>query len=261
MYGLEDIDREIEQTRDFQQIDGEGLSQADYAYLDEALETQDSDFIVDRIDEMFDYHPPKAIDSYPEISEMVEPIKDQIDSKYLEAPNDMEQVGQISEKMIGIEGTRFEDWKNLTPQERLEAMQKVENAAAEVAHRPACRVRAEDMEPGQYGYYSSRDNTITLNSYYIEGCDYESYKQCMDTIIHEGRHAYQHYNVEIRQVHPSDGDCKNWDENLNEVALFPEYYGYQVADEVGPLRYWMQPVEADARAFAADVFNQFNKMA
>ena len=260
MYGLEDIDRNIEQTEGFREGDAEGLSQADYAYLDEAFETRDSELIVDRIDEMFDCRPPKAIDSYPEISDKVEPIKDQIDSKYLEAPNDMEQVEQISEKMTEIEGTRFEDWKNLTPQERLEAMQKVENAAAEVAHRPACMVNVQSMEAGQFGYYNPRDNTITLNSNYLEG-DYESYKETLDTIIHEGRHAYQHYNVEVRQVHPSDGDCKNWDENLNEVALFPEYYGYQVAEEVGPLRYWMQPVEADARAFATDVFNQLNKMA
>ena len=37
-------------------------------------------------------------------------------------------------------------------------------------------------------------------------------------------------------------------------------YGYQSIEEVGFQRYWMQPVEADARAFALDILNKFEQI-
>lgn len=262
MNGLEDIGRNIENIEGIRGFDSEGLSDLQCDYLNEAIETQDSEMIVNRIDELYDYHPPKAIDSNPEIGDRLEDLKKGIDNKYLEAPNDIEQVTQISERMTEIEGTRFEDWKCLTPTERLETLQKVENAAAKIEHRPICDVKGESLGEGYLGYYNPNDNTITINTDYLND-SYTGYKESLDTIIHEGRHAYQHYNVDQRQVHPSEGDCANWRENLhdNMWGIFPENYGYQIAEEVGFQRYWMQPVEADARAFATDVFNKFNQIA
>lgn len=262
MYGIEDSNNNLEQPSNLRDSDSEGLSKVDHDYLDEALETCDPEIIVNRIDEICDSYPPKAIDSNPEISRKLSDVKEDIDKQFLEAPNDMEQVKEISEGICEIRGTKFEDWKNLSPQERLEVLQKVEIVAADVSHRPACEIKGECLGEGRFGLYNPKDNTITVNTDYL-GSDYESYKESMDTIIHEGRHAYQHYNVDVRQVHPSEGDCQNWRENLNDNmwGLFPENYGYQSAEEVGPLRYWMQPVEADARAFAADVFKQLNQMA
>ena len=76
----------------------------------------------------------------------------------------------------------------------------------------------------------------------------------MDTLIHEGRHAYQDYNLNEREVHPRSGDVSNW--RLNE-----ERFGYQDAEHCGMKAYALQPVEADARAFAEDVLKQyFNKI-
>lgn len=262
MNGLEDIGRNIETIEGVRGFDSEGLSDLQCDYLNEAIETQDSEMIVNRIDELYDYNPPKAIDSNPEIGDMLGDLKKGIDNKYLEAPNDIEQVTQISERMTEIEGTRFEDWKCLTPTERLETLQKVENAAAKIEHRPICDVKGESLGEGHLGYYNPKDNTITINTDYLND-SYPGYKESLDTIIHEGRHAYQHYNVDQRQVHPSEGDCANWRENLhdNMWGIFPENYGYQIAEEVGFQQYWMQPVEADARAFATDVFNKFSQTA
>ena len=262
MNGLEDIGRNIENTEGIRGFDSEGLSDLQCDYLNEAIETQDPEMIVNRIDELYDYHPPKAIDSNPEIGDRLGDLKEAIENKYLEAPNNIEQVTQISERMTEIEGTRFEDWKCLTPTERLETLQKVENVAAEIEHRPICEVKGESLGEGHFGYYNPNDNTITINTDYLND-SYTGYKESLDTIIHEGRHAYQHYNVDQRQVHPSEGDCANWRENLHDNiwGLFPENYGYQIAEEVGFQRYWMQPVETDARAFATDVFNKFNQIA
>lgn len=40
------------------------------------------------------------------------------------------------------------------------------------------------------------------------------HRQTIDTVVHEGRHAYQHYNVEVRTVHESDAEVASWRENF-----------------------------------------------
>jgi hypothetical protein len=99
------------------------------------------------------------------------------------------------------------------------------------------------------GYFSPDTKKITLNSRYLES-DRESYYKSIETIIHEGRHGYQDYNMYSRQVHPSSGDITNWVWNQFEC-------GYQSAEIYGFKRYWMQPVETDARKFAEDVTKRF----
>ena len=74
----------------------------------------------------------------------------------------------------------------------------------------------------------------------------------MDTIVHEGRHAYQDYNLHGREVHPRQGDLSKWKSNEFE-------YGYQDAMLCGFKAYDMQPMEADARAFAEDVLKQYQE--
>ncbi|MCD8387566.1 MAG: hypothetical protein LUD17_11860 [Bacteroidales bacterium] len=263
MDGFESMSENLEQTKGYSEgAEMNRLSDVANDYLNEAIETRDPEMMVNRIDELCDRIPPKAIDANPEIGKKIEDLKEGIDKKYLEAPSNLEQVKQLSTHMLEIEGTRYEEWQRMTQQERLDAMQKVENAAAEVSHRPKCEVKGESLGEGYYGYFDPINKSITLNTDYLDG-SYERYKDTLDTIIHEGRHAYQHYNVDERQVHPSDGDCTNWSKNLhdNMWGLFPENIGYQSPQEVGFERYWMQPVEADARAFAEDVFNKFNQMA
>lgn len=261
MYGLENINDKLEYNEGIKDFYSEGLSKVQNDYLDEAISTNDYEIIVNRIDELCDRVPPKAIDADSTISEKLGDLKKDIDNKYLEAPNDFEQAELISQKMTEITGTRFEEWQNLSPQEKLNAMQNLENSIAEISHRPACEIKAERLGANSFGYYNHDDNTITINTDYLNN-SYDCYRETLDTVIHEGRHAYQHYNVDQRQVHPSEGDCMNWRENLhdNKWGLFPGNYGYQSIDEVGFHRYWMQPVEADARAFALDVLNKFEQI-
>jgi hypothetical protein len=141
--------------------------------------------------------------------------KENIDNKYLEAPNDMVQVEQASEAMKAIEGTDYESWEKLTVEERLETLQKVENSVADIAHRPPCENRPlRVLGENHFGYYDPQSKTITLNSDYLES-DRDSYKESLDTVLHEGRHAYQDYNLSERQVHSSKGDLTNWRWNQN----------------------------------------------
>ncbi len=225
------------------------LSETEINYISEAIDTNNSDFIVSRIDEVSCAIPPKAIDSNPEISEMLGQSKENIDNKYLEAPNDIEQAERISNAMTHIEGTDYETWRTLSKSERLQVLQNVENAAAYIAHRPACKIETRSLGDNHLGYFSPDTKNITLNSQYLES-DKESYYKSIETVIHEGRHGYQDYNMYSRQVHPSSGDITNWVWNQFEC-------GYQSAEIYGFKRYWMQPVEADARKFAEDVTKRF----
>ena len=228
--------------------DSLSASQADY--INECVEGENPSALVDRIDEMSPYQPPKGIDCNPEIAQIVEPLKDQIDSKYLEAPSDLEQISQISDYLEGIETLKYENWQTLSPSERFQALQQAEVKIAEIEHRDFCEIKLKDMPAGKYGYYSPVEKTITLNSLYLNNSDFHSYKETLDTLIHEGRHAYQDYNMTEREVHPRGGEVSNWKWNEYEI-------GYQSAALFGFEAYEMQPVESDARAFAEDVLKAY----
>ena len=102
MCGLENINGKVENIEGIRGFYSEGLSEIQKDYLDEALATQDNEIIVNRIDELCDRVPPKAIDASSVISEKLGDLKESIDNKYLEAPNDFEQVQLISKKMTEI---------------------------------------------------------------------------------------------------------------------------------------------------------------
>lgn len=241
--GIESPIRATENSKD-------SISPAQSEYINECVKSGNPLTLVDRIDELSSYQPPKGIDSNAEIAELVEPLKESIESKYLEAPSDLEQVNQIGDYLAGIDELKFENWKELSPTERHQALQDAEYRIAEIEHRDFCAVEIKDLPAGHYGYYSSIDKTITLNSRYVYDNDFEGYKETLDTLIHEGRHAYQDYNMIEREVHPRGGEVTNW--KWNEYEL-----GYRDAGLFGFEEYAMQPVETDARAFAEDVLNRY----
>lgn len=248
---LEGLESTIRATDDMKKY----LTRAQSDYINECVDGENPLVLVDRIDELSPYRPPKGIDSNSEIAEIVEPLKDQIESKYLEAPADLEQVHQISDYLVGIDELKYENWENLSPDERYQALQDAESRIAEIEHREFCPLELKALPEGHYGYYSPVDKTITLNSRYVNDSDFGSYKETLDTLIHEGRHAYQDYNMTEREVHPRGGEVTNWKWNEYEI-------GYQNAELFGFKAYAMQPVESDARAFAEDVLNAYlNKTA
>lgn len=228
------------------------LSESELNYVEEVFPLHDNSLIIDRIDELDGHIPPKAIDSNKEISDLIEPIKDSIPSIYLEAPSDNVQIEEAAEMMKGMENLNYDEWTNLTLEEKVETLQKVENSIAEISHRPACNINVENLGKGTFGYFDPLTKEITINANYIDSNNFHDYKECLDTVIHEGRHAYQDYNVTQREVHPRSGEVTNWIKNEHE-------WGYQSAELFGFEAYEMQPVESDARAFAEDVLNNFFK--
>lgn len=233
----------VESTRD-------NISPTEASYINECVEGGSPSTLIDRIDELSTCQPPKGIDSNSEIAEIIEPVKDKIDNKYLEAPSDVEQVEQISDCLSDMENLDFDNWCNLSTAEREETLQNVEDKISNIEHREPCQIKYRDMEDGYFGYYSPEDKTITLNTRYVEANDFNSYKETLDTIVHEGRHAYQDYNMNEREVHPRGGEVNMWRWNEEEC-------GYKSCDLYGYEMYAMQPVESDARAFAEDVLTSY----
>lgn len=246
---LEDIEDVIRPT---EQDEGARtrLSDTGKRYIEEVIPLHDEQTLVDRVDEVQGGFPPKAIDSDKDIAETIKPVIDEVNPIYLEAPTDTVQIEQAAEAMEKIEGLSFDEWKELSFEERVAILQLVEGVIAEIAHRPSCVVNVKRMDEGNYGYFDPDKGDITLNSRYIKSDSFEDYKECVDTIVHEGRHAYQHYNLTQREVHPREGDLTNWKSNEFE-------YGYQAAQVYGFKAYWLQPQECDARAFAEDLLKKY----
>lgn len=228
------------------------VTEAEKAYISEVLGTKDSTAIVARIDELSTDVPPKAIDFNKEIASLLENAGEDISPIYLEAPQDCIQIKDISEEMKTIEGVDFNDWKELSFDERMSVLQKLEEQISVIAHRPSCELVAKDLGNGHFGYYSKNSNLIVINSDVIKSNSFNDYRETLDTLVHEGRHAYQNYNLYEREVHPRGGEISNW--KLNEFS-----YGYQDVGHYGFRAYALQPLEADARAFAEDVLNEFFK--
>lgn len=245
--GMESLD-DIECSR-------QGLSETEKNYIEEILPLKDDDALANRIDEINGEVPPKAIDADKDIAETIKPFIDEINPIYLEAPSDCVQIEQAADAMENMEGLSYDEWIELTPEQRADVLQEVENTVSGIAHRPSCVINLCEDREGSYGYYSKSTHDITLNALYLRSDSFADYKECLDTIIHEGRHAYQDYNLTVRQVHSREGDITNWRINNDELQL-----GYQDYESYGMARYWMQPVESDARAFAEDVIKNYLKL-
>ncbi len=185
---------------------------------------------------------------------LVTPLKEK-QCDFSKAPNDLEQIYSISNYLSTIKELKFNIWKTLPIVKRYRILEEAEYNIAAIEHRNPCPIVFMELNDGDYGFYSFENKTLTLNIQYITGDDFQSYKETLDTLIHEGRHAYQDYNMTVRQVHPREGEVNIWKWNENEL-------GYQNAMLCGFEAYAMQPVETDARAFAEDVLkNYFEKIA
>lgn len=240
------------------------LSSQELDYLKECVAPPRPESLALRIDEIQNSVPPKAIDSNPQIAELIEPVRDKIPSKYLEAPTDMEQVDQISDVMVATKGLEFDEWQKLSLSERVALLNNLEKQIAEIEHRPACPIYVENLGEirevdgdlqGHMGNHQTDifgREKIVINSELVNSNNMRFYNEVLDTVVHEGRHSYQTYNLEQRETHTSKGDLTNWHINM-------ERYGYQSAQLWGFKAYWMQPIEADARKFAEDVLIAYKK--
>lgn len=208
---------------------------------------------------------------FGEESDVWKEFRQLLEPQYLEAPSDKMQKEQIAAAMYEMDELRYENWTKLSIKGKVEVLQALEKKIAAIEHRPAAEIRAEKMDPDLNGY--QLDGGVALNEDRLLRSDEspEVLQGVLETLIHEGRHMYQHYNVEVRQVHESGAEVGSWRENFEELGYAsgdPIYFhvlGFNYTNEglahLGARLYYYQPVEIDARVFAADAMSEYrNKL-
>ena len=218
---------------------------------------------------------PVAVCNEASTIESVEPIANETDvpseladrlesfkwkgTEKLEVLRDSEVTERIAEYLSGLEDLKYENWTKLSLEQRKQLLNQIERQIAAIEHRPPLPKEVEKMKASTFGYHSNYYHKIALNSLYVGSNSQKDYREVIDTIIHEGRHAYQHYNVDKKLIHESASVVATWRENFYD----PKYQYYNSGSCIIPVKgrlqdvgfrlYYYQPVEIDARNFAADV--------
>ena len=184
-------------------------------------------------------------------------------SKMERAPHDIEQIELVSDVLSDMQELKFENWEQLSLDERIDVVNKLETRVAEIECRPSCPVYIEDMGSisiedgnvyGRLGVFNPETKDITLNVEMLKSNNPAALRETLDTIIHEGRHAYQDYNVNECEVHSRHSEIVSWAETMEGGK-----WGYCGGSSslLGQRLYEQQSIEIDARNFAADVLEKY----
>ncbi len=207
----------------------------------------------------------KESDVWKEFRKFLEP-------KCLEAPSDKIQQEQIASAMYDMEELRIDNWETLSIDEKISILQELENKIATIEHRNPTTISSEILdEEGLFGYQCGDKIVINEKLITASNTNPDIFDKMLETFIHEGRHAYQKYNIEERMVHPSKAQVDSWRENETELGYWNSNdrieipliggitYAPDSLEKLGFRLYYYQPQEIDARVFAADTMTEFHK--
>ena len=194
-----------------------------------------------------------------------------IDAHFLESISDKEQVESIAQYLSEVEEIRFEQWKDLTIDQMVSILDSMETVIAKIEHRLPAQISAEYLGDKCFGQQCGLH--IKINTHILEESAQspEILREVLTTFIHEGRHMYQEYNINVRMVHESPSEVNSWRENLYElgyrsgepieIPLFgPIAYTNEQLMADGERLYYYQPVEIDARDMASDVMIRYDEI-
>lgn len=137
-------------------------------------------------------------------------------------------------------------WRKLSFEQRLQALQDLENDHAAKAGRQAFTVKAAAMKYiGSCGEAVFKHKTILINQSHIQSD--KLYLVAMATTLHEGRHAYQRAVVEDQVPHKNREQVRLW--RINTQVYIPMADGTEIL-------YRFQPLERDAEAYARFEMNE-----
>lgn len=149
------------------------------------------------------------------------------------------QIGTAGERLNNIAELNEETWSTLDAGEKLDALQLVENNMAEIQQRPPVTIASESMSANVFGGFDPAAGGITVNSEHLASEMPAS--ECVNTIVHEGRHAFQDYAIRNPEIVADPDIVTAWAENA-ENYLDPALVGQE--------DYASQPMEADAFDYA-----------
>lgn len=146
------------------------------------------------------------------------------------------------------------EWTSLSDDKKIEVLQAIENHMAYESNRISSPVEGRFLHTGSdgivLGSYNPRSGRIYIN---VSQFDPESMygkdsSALVTTCLHEGRHAYQHQVANGIVHHDNPNEAVAWRENLKD--------GNYISFEENPRGYYEQPVEVDAREFAASRYKE-----
>jgi uncharacterized membrane protein YgcG len=113
-------------------------------------------------------------------------------------------------------------WTNASLEQRRGWLQRMENYQAQRQNRPPAQVQLREMSSNQRGCYRRQDNTIYLNRDMVQYMDHP--QQSLQTLFHEGRHAYQCHAVQHPDKHPevSQAQRDTWTQNLRKYRPYTQ---------------------------------------
>lgn len=149
----------------------------------------------------------------------------------------LEYVGNITELYPEV-------WQGLELDERIGAMKELESRLSLVELRPVVPLSFENLGEGVCGYFDGQMIHVNMNI-----LSDSSPLEAIDTVAHEGRHAYQHYAVSNPEIHDDPKEVALWAENFKSY-ISAEMYGYEL--------YRNQPVEADAWEYGETIRKIFD---
>lgn len=153
------------------------------------------------------------------------------------------QVEEASERLSNISEIQSENWDQLNETQRLETLQNVENQMAEIQGRQGMPILLNDLPANTFGQYDGEEIQINGNTIMDASMPVTEF---VDTIIHEGRHAYQYYAIQ-NPGFEIDSD------KVNQWAVNFEPRNYLSPEEFGQEMYMNQPVETDAWNYASRI--------
>lgn len=142
-------------------------------------------------------------------------------------------------------------WNSLDVDTKIEILNTLEAHEAEVNFRIACPVEGRFLYTGNDGIVMGQydrntckiyinDSQLAPDSKYGASAD-----RILTTLLHEGRHSYQHQAVTGVIIH-DEAETKVWTENFQKYITFQE----------DPKGYYTQPIEADARNYATQRYQE-----
>lgn len=173
-----------------------------------------------------------------EISSDVPIVSDQQNEFVLETEG---QIADGIESLNNIQEIQPETWANLDLNERVAALQSVEDQLANIQERPSVPVIPFELPPDNFGGWDGE--SIKINIDHLTGD--QPVAENVDTVLHEGRHAYQDYLMEHPDTVKDPSVIETWRENIK-----PENY---ISSEFDPEGYRHQPIEEDAWSYAAAI--------
>lgn len=150
---------------------------------------------------------------------------------------EVNQKNDISNEVKdSLENFNQERWERMSPEEQKEAITELRDCVAtdlELDNKP--EVKFYDVpDSTDFGGYSVKENAIYINEYNMGDA-----RETADTIAHESRHCWQHERAENPQTEQDYEFKENFEDYVSPSDDYQEYKN--------------QPVEVDARQYAADV--------